>query len=405
MNKEKRNNDGFCVAPWLHMHFMPNSEVLPCCVWPYDKPVGNISKDSIYDIWNNDEYKAIRKSMLDGVLPKNCFNCKQKDEVGASSLRKHLNSFFPHHMDFIKRNTSEDGTIKEFKMSHLDVRFSNICNFKCRGCSPALSTAWYEDYQKLYSYQSEEAKFIQIFPNDRFQKELFDLLPTVERAYFAGGEPLIMREHYQILDELIRLNKTDIQLHYNSNASVLKFHDYDIIDYWSKFKKIFFSVSIDDIGKRGEYFRKGMDWKKTIENIKLVQEKCPHVAINVNITVNIMNVFNLPQIHQKLVSLKAIIPSMFNFNLLLDPEELSIQVLPKEMKVKVEANIQKYLNICKLVFVEDFQFLKHTFQYVLDFMHAKDHSHLMNKFIERTEKLDEIRKENFRETFGEFSHL
>ncbi len=406
LNKEEylgSQNKTFCMAPWIHMHYMPTGEVLPCCVWPYDEPLGDVTHDSIYEIWNNSKYKSIRKQMLSGQLPKGCLNCKEKDNAGAHSMRKHMNFKFTHLFDEMMEKTLEDGTLTDFKMAYFDVRFSNICNFKCRGCSPALSSSWLSDHEKLYDYKSKKSKYIQIFPNSKFENELRELLPFVEEVYFAGGEPLIMREHYIILDELIKMGKTDIRLVYNTNMSILKFKNKNILNYWSQFKNLFVSVSIDDFEERGEYFRKGMSWAETIENIKTVKQLCPHALITVNCTVNIMNILNLFNLHSKLVELNIIEPENSIINLMLDPEEYSIQVLPPSLKKKVEEKFRRFLFVCEQKYPGKFEVLKNNFLPVIQFMNAKDNSHLFGKFISRTEKLDEIRGENFRAVFKEFS--
>ena len=34
------------------------------------------------------------------------------------------------------------GRIIKFRMRYFDIRFSNICNFKCRTCGSAFSSQW-----------------------------------------------------------------------------------------------------------------------------------------------------------------------------------------------------------------------------------------------------------------------
>jgi len=34
----------FCMAPWTHMHFMPNKDVNPCCLSPIDETIGNMEE-------------------------------------------------------------------------------------------------------------------------------------------------------------------------------------------------------------------------------------------------------------------------------------------------------------------------------------------------------------------------
>jgi organic radical activating enzyme len=48
-------------------------------------------------------------------------------------------------------------------------------------------------------------------------EQLAPHLDYVEQIYFAGGEPLMMAEHYNILDELERRGRFDVRLIYNTN--------------------------------------------------------------------------------------------------------------------------------------------------------------------------------------------
>ena len=145
-------------------------------------------------------------------------------------------------------------------MKYFDIRFSNICNFKCRGCSPILSSAWFEDHEKLFRYKSTKPKLIECSTgnaSDKLWQQLTELIPSIDEAYFAGGEPLIMEQHYKVLQTLLEYDRSDVVLAYNTNLSLTKYKNYDLISLWRQFKHVHVSISIDDIGARGEYFRKG----------------------------------------------------------------------------------------------------------------------------------------------------
>src|SRR5690606_13564279 len=157
---------------------------------------------------------------------------------------------------FVPR-TASDGSHDKVNLTYFDVRFSNICNFKCRGCSPELSSAWQSDFEKAFGLSFP--KYVSVSPNPKLWAELHLLLETVEMAYFAGGEPLIMDDHYRVLDEFIKMKK-DVRLSYNTNLSRLTYRDKHICDYWNNFSDVQVGVSIDDMGRRGEYFRHGMEW-------------------------------------------------------------------------------------------------------------------------------------------------
>ena len=66
----------------------------------------------------------------------------------------------------------------------------------------------------------------------------------VESIYFAGGEPLIMNEHYVILDNLKKYNRTDVKISYNTNFMNLFFKKTPVWDFWNKFDNIQLQTSI-----------------------------------------------------------------------------------------------------------------------------------------------------------------
>ena len=56
-------------------------------------------------------------------------------------------------------------------------------------------------------------------------EQLVEHIDHVEQIYFAGGEPLMMEEHYNILDELERRGRFDVRLIYNTNFTHTKLKD------------------------------------------------------------------------------------------------------------------------------------------------------------------------------------
>lgn len=395
------------MLPWVHVHLLPNSSVLPCCVWPYDKPVGNIKTASIKEVWNGDKYKDIRKKMMNDERVAGCEQCYERQNSGSSN-RTVANNEWAHHFDDLLNSTSEDGELSEFRMSYFDVRFSNICNFKCRGCSPELSSAWHGDHEKLYDYKSDRNALISILPNENRWNELREFLPLVEHAYFAGGEPLIMDEHYLILEELISLGRTDIKLSYNTNMSNLKFRNKSAQDYWNMFEKVHVSVSIDDIGKRGEYFRHGTNWKKIVENILAVKQACPHVIFSLNCTISLFNVFYIPEIHFTAVQLGLIKAGDFFANVLLDPLEYRVQELPKAFREKTKKKILDYLAKLRFTMADDpntLHRLTASLTTVLNVLSDDHNKSSISAFLKLTEKLDSIRGESFVDVYPELAFL
>jgi len=54
-----------CLAPWQQLVIRANGDILPCCSF-YAAPlvVGNISKDSLYDVWHSSKMEKIREELL-----------------------------------------------------------------------------------------------------------------------------------------------------------------------------------------------------------------------------------------------------------------------------------------------------------------------------------------------------
>jgi MoaA/NifB/PqqE/SkfB family radical SAM enzyme len=321
-------------------------------------------------------------------------------------MRQRMNEKYKKDIHLVTK-TKNNGALESFEMKYLDFRFSNICNFKCRGCSPALSTKWYEDHQKLWEFKSNEPKLVNInLANDKLWGQLTELFSAVESAYFAGGEPLLMDEHYHCLEYLIENNKTDVELSYNTNLSILKFKKYDLIDLWSKFDKIFLSISLDDIEDRGEYFRSGLDWNKLLENLENVKNILPNIHISVNCTISLFNISRIPEIHSFLLNRNFIDENGFIFNTLQDPIHYRTQVLTPGLKEKATKKYHAYEALLKEKHPNrDWGSFLGSYKHQIGFMNTEDHPELMPEFRKVTLKLDAIRKESFHEVYSDLEEM
>ncbi len=396
----------FCMVPWVHLHVMPDSSITPCCLTPYDEVYGNAKQKSLKNIWNNKMFKTMRKLKLMDRPVHSCRKCYEVEESGILSMRKRMNHVFENSIDLIN-STEDDGYLPEPKMKYLDLRFSNICNFKCRGCSPTLSTKWFEDHQKLWDYKSEAPKLIN-FIKDKppLWEEIENYLPDVEHAYFAGGEPLLMDEHYKCLEKFIELNKTDVVLNYNTNLSILKFKKYDLLELWSHFPDVHISVSLDDIKEQGEYFRSGLKWQSFLENCLVIKKAFPHFQLSINCTISVFNIHRIPEIHQELFSKGVIDAKGFNFNPLLDPPYYRSQILPPLKKQEITKKLYNYANKLNEAYPdENWGFFISDLKHQIKFMNSEDKSHLIPEFKKITLNLDKIRSEDFTATYPELGVL
>lgn len=398
----------FCMIPWIHLHIMPDASVIPCCVAPYHDHFGNAKKEPLENIWNSDKYRKLRLNMLQGKQSESCQHCYALESSRLKSMRISINRRFADYLPLVAQ-TQPDGSLEQLNMKYFDIRFSNICNFRCRGCSPTLSSAWYEDHEKLYSYKSDKPKLIECTTSnasDKLWKQLSTLIPHIKEAYFAGGEPLIMDQHYKTLQILLEHGRNDAILSYNTNMSTIKYKNYDLIELWQQFNTVRVSMSIDDIHTRGEYFRKGLHWNRLLKNLDTIREKAPHVTFTITVTVSIYNVYYLSEIFEFFLKRDYIKPNDIIFNMLLDPDEYRIQVLPPKHKLKVAFKLKNTLDrLKKEMPTEKFTHYEWQLSGVLDFLYKEDQSYLLKDFSQRTQALDKIRNESFSKVYPELESL
>ena len=265
-------SDTICAVPWMHLNFEPNGKVVPCCLTSaHDYFAGDLNEDSIEEIWNSNNMKTLRKEMIDGKEPAICNKCFDREKVAGTSGRTHHNKNFPQVLELIPTITEEDGACTTMDLRYWDFRFSNLCNFKCRSCGPRYSSAWVPDAKKLnWITEQEKVSFIKQTEKTTNVDFLKSSVDKVESIYFAGGEPLMMPEHWEILDMLVEKKRFDVKIQYNTNMSILGYKKKKVLDYWQQWEFGMIEVwpSIDEIGERGELIRAGTVWKTVAKNIK-----------------------------------------------------------------------------------------------------------------------------------------
>jgi len=324
-------NKTVCGLAWTHLHLLPDGKAYSCCLSTGD-PIGDYENNTLKEIWNGEQNKKFRIETLNGIKQKKCEVCYDQEERGIYSFRDSFNDMVIEHIPNILTSTKEDGTVDEMKLLYWDFRFSNVCNLKCRTCSPMHSSAWGKELLKfspknmdgLPALRQGNSKTILESLNEEQYKD-------VKRIYFAGGEPLITNEHYIILFNLEKYNRNDVELSYNTNFMNLFYKSNPVWECWNKFKNVNLYTSIDGINERGEYIRDGFKMRMYLKNLKLVRENSPHVKIGANITISILNSFHLFDLYDELISLK-LHPNLININFVVTPTYYCIQNLTDELK-------------------------------------------------------------------------
>jgi MoaA/NifB/PqqE/SkfB family radical SAM enzyme len=405
-NFNLNESKSFCMAPWVHIHSNPSGVAAPCCIAESGATtggVGNTRTQSIMEAVNSVKMNNLRKDMLTGVLNPECIKCHNHERQQVLSSRNMLNNEFQEFYDECMENTNIDGSLKEFKMRYFDIRFSNICNFKCRTCGAGFSSKWEQEDLK------SGVGYARIYPkndNPNFLQEVLDQVPNMKTAYFAGGEPLITEEHYILLEEMIRLGKTDIFLRYNTNMSNFKFKDKDIMSLWKQFKNgIDIYASIDHYGERAEYIRHGTDWALVEENL-IKAKKTKFIKLRMNTVLSAFNFLTIGDFYQYLVDkglYTAADPTYTLYNMS-TPDLFTCHILPDEYKLKGKESLERAIAL-----LESKKFRKEPVTQLLD---ALPWAMLYNTwgkhryaFRSEVKRVDKLRAEDFSKVFPELAPL
>ena len=447
---ELSSSPSFCILPWIHFATRPNGDMRLCCGSNAsgaggDHTVGlvkneegvpaNFGRDTPMSAWNNEYMKSVRTTMLEGNIPKSCSKCFDEESTGVVSKRMwETVSWIEEGIDIpeLISQTDKAGTVPE-KLIYLDLRLGHTCNLKCVMCSPHDSSQWVADHKKIFPLFQHESLKSQMqwdrktfnnfwHENPDFWKEMYAQIPNLKQVYFAGGEPLMIREHRLFLEEIIRQGYADqILIRYNTNGLLV---DDEIINLWKKFKLVKVGFSIDATGIRNHYIRYPSDWATIESNLRKLDSTPNNIQVSIATAIQILNIKHLTEFAQwkiqqnfKKINFENITAGIqvgggiFNMHLLYIPTFLSIQCLPKEDKIEVRKLFAEFANWLYINYRQDEDFWKHNpygwkrWQAVLDFMDREDHSIQLPAFKEYIERLDTLRGTDFKKVFPELGHL
>jgi sulfatase maturation enzyme AslB (radical SAM superfamily) len=283
--------DSVCPLPWMHLAVMNLGQCKACCVSKLD--VGSVTDSSMNQLFYSETMNSLRTAMLTGHKPSECSHCWDLENQNITSNRQ-------WHLGIYRKQLYTEW-LDSPSIRSIDFRPSNICNFKCRICTPEASSLITSERLTTAIDSIEIVKLKNInaqgrwFDNDtKFIDQILDLLPSLINIDFYGGEPFLLKQLPTFLEKAIILGcAKHIRLHFNTNGSIFP---ETLLDYFKHFKQVDISISVDNVGKRFEIERGG-SWQLVEENIKKFNAQ-PNLHISIMPTVNIQNVLYLDDITQ-----------------------------------------------------------------------------------------------------------
>jgi hypothetical protein len=184
------------------------------------------------DIINSIGFKQHRLEMMSGQWSKGCHLCKDVEEANAGRSMR---------MDYPADDSGYDavtGAVDFKSIKHIELRFSNACNFACLHCSDVYSSGW---MTKLKHYQpdaEDKQHNLEQLTRTMHRASVDDKLsidldiasmaeivndintnfPNIQKIDFAGGEVLYQKQFFPCLELLANHpNRANITICFHSN--------------------------------------------------------------------------------------------------------------------------------------------------------------------------------------------
>jgi radical SAM protein with 4Fe4S-binding SPASM domain len=407
----------FCLAPWACIHSTPDGNVYPCCMSTFspNNAFGNLKDRPLAEILNSNKAKEFRKTMMQGKDHPACKHCVEEEKSGLKSYRNFWNTEY----SFIEKNilkTNAEGFYSYESFPYIDIRLSNLCNFKCRMCHSDLSSSWLmEDLKNREQYTSVQQTIIETPRKEELFEFITNNIKEIKEIEFAGGEPFLINDYFKIINILKDNNNRNVKLRFHTNCSTLHVKGQYIPDLLKGFKNIFIMCSVDGYKKANDYSRKGSVYSKIIKNMLQLKKDLPHAYIRLVPTVSILTIYSLPFLYIDLLANNIINYKDISLRPLYGPKYLNIQTLELPEKIKILKFYQffitsLYKKLSSNLYNKWFQNkeIKHfinEFNGIINFMFKQNLEFNRKDFITNITRLDSIRNENYCYIYPETAHL
>lgn len=444
-NKLDKVGCGMCAAKWTQVTMHLHNGMTHSCHHPipHKVPLKEL-KNNPSALHNTKQKKKARKEMLTGKKPEECNYCWKIEDSSSSFSDRVFKSSEPWSLPFLEDITSKRWT-ENYNPKYVEVNFSNTCNFKCSYCSPMFSSKWMEEIERYGAYptsgnfnnlewfkKTDQMPYRHSDHNpyiDAFWEWWPDLYRDLHTFRITGGEPLLSKDTWKILDFISKSEEPNrnLNISINTNLGVPK----NLIENFvsvvekiigeNKVNEFIIFTSCESMGKQAEYIRNGLDFDLFMENIEYILAKLPKVTINVMATFNALSVFGYEKLIERIFELKKkyqnnerywISAIQLDTSYLRWPTHQSVKILDKEHKDLIMKAAKKAFYYAAPEFTREYygfsnveiQKIRRIYDYAIaedDFETEKNRK----DFIAFVNEHDKRRGTNFLETFPEMKNF
>ncbi len=386
----KRDPDktDFCYYPFFQVLLSADGKYMPCShhtgfMTENGKEI-TADKYTIEDAWNSEYMRTLRDNFKNNVRHKGCVQCWKEQAMGLKPMR-----YDSYGYDIPESQVENPET-----PMRVEINASNICNLRCRICWSHASSRWIKEAKEVYGIEGE----VHLNMTPENQRIIRSWVPHFSQIGFFGGEPLMSEENIELMRYCVKTGHAKhISLLINTNTT---FYTDELIQLFKQFKNVYLNFSIDDIGKRFEYQRSGANWEQVVENLKKFVKHggysgSDQIQCKICCSVTSMNIYYFPEYFE---FFNEHFPGLSVFwNLVYQPWELSISLLPHEVKDLIAERLKNYV---KTTYQMEERRTK-TIENLISFLNAHDERDF-GEFFRHLARHDKYRQENFAEVFPEF---
>jgi organic radical activating enzyme len=363
-----------CLAKWLQSTVYLMNGHTHSCHHPnaHFIPVSEIKRNPA--ALHNTEYKMTKRlEMLSGERPKECQYCWNVEDLPGDHMSdRTYKSANPNWGYPFTQRVLDSGVGEDIMPSYLEVAFENTCNLKCMYCSPDISSKWMEESERYGPYPTttkngdlEVIKWLKKMPIphkennpyvDAFWQWWPDLYKNLETFRITGGEPLLSKNTWKVLEHIKANPRKDFTISINTNMMVPDDLITKLIGYYNDIaphvKRFHIFTSVEAHGKQADYIRTGMEYNRFMKNCRrYLTETHQTSSLDFMITFNALCVSTFDKFLLDIIQLRKDfnqnemvnrVPMMINY--LRWPDFQDVRVLPTEIKDEFATRIKAFAN-------------------------------------------------------------
>lgn len=401
-----------CLAKWTQSNIYLGSGMTHSChhPGPHHIPVDEIKID-VSALHNTKYKKQQRQLMLEGSRPTECDYCWKVEDSSNNLSDRITKSFTNWSRPFFKEILTQGANGSNPK--YLEISFDNVCNLKCSYCGPTNSSKWMDEINRYGPWPDDSTNHYQqtyIIPNrehnpyiDAFWQWWPDLYPSLHTFRITGGEPLLSKNTFKVLDYIISNPNTNLELSINSNLMA----DCHVLDKFIskakqlKVKKLTIHTSCEAYSHAAEYARNGLQYDTWLDNCYKILNSIPDVKLDIMATYNAFSVTTYELFLKDINTLKGrkwFSRVSLSTSYLRNPNFLSIWVLPK--------TYSDYIN-SQIVYMKRNRFTANEInelERILELFVTTEQTNL-TEFLKFVNEHDRRRQTSFIKTFPEMQDL